>query len=154
MVRSARRRKTVEARAVNGRIRVAIPAAMSREEERRVVAQMVARLERRRHAGQVDLEQRSAVLSARHGLPRPASICWVDNQASRWGSCTPGERSVRLSTRLAGFPPWVVDYVIVHELAHLVVPGHGPAFWDLVARYPLAERARGYLLAKGGDEEE
>jgi hypothetical protein len=42
-------------------------------------------------------------------------------------------------------PGWVVDYVLVHELAHLLVPGHGPRFWELVSGYPKAERARGYL---------
>ena len=42
-------------------------------------------------------------------------------------------------------PDWVLDYVLVHELAHLVVPGHGPQFWSLVDRYPRTERARGYL---------
>ena len=66
---------------------------------------------------------------------------------SRWGSCTPATRTIRLSTRLAAFPDWVIDYVIVHELAHLVVHGHGPDFWDLVNRYPRTERARGYLIA-------
>ena len=42
-------------------------------------------------------------------------------------------------------PSWVLDYVLVHELAHLRVPGHGPKFWALVDRYPRTERARGYL---------
>ena len=54
-----------------------------------------------------------------------------------------------MSDRLAGFPGWVLDYVIVHELAHLRVAGHGPAFWQLVNRYPMTERARGFLIAKG-----
>ena len=61
---------------------------------------------------------------------------------------------MRLSSALARFPDWVVDYVIVHELAHLEQPNHTPEFWRLVERYPKAERARGYLLAKGGEEGE
>ena len=42
-------------------------------------------------------------------------------------------------------PGWVVDYVLLHELAHLVQPGHGPQFWALLEGYPRLERARGYL---------
>jgi predicted metal-dependent hydrolase len=41
----------------------------------------------------------------------------------------------------------VLDYLLVHELAHLEVADHGPRFWELVDRYPLTERARGYLMA-------
>ena len=55
------------------------------------------------------------------------------------------------SSRLAGEPAWVVDYVLVHELAHLSVRHHNAAFWKLVHRYPLAERALGYLMARGLD---
>jgi hypothetical protein len=72
-------------------------------------------------------------------------VRWVDNQGSRWGSCTPSDRTIRLSSRLQGMPPWVVDYVLLHELAHLAVPGHGPRFWALLEAYPRTERARGYL---------
>jgi hypothetical protein len=69
----------------------------------------------------------------------------VTNQRSRWGSCTPDDGTIRLSTQLRGMPGWVVDYVLMHELTHLLVPGHGQPFWDLVNRYPRTERARGYL---------
>ncbi len=70
---------------------------------------------------------------------------WVDNQNSRWGSCTPADRAIRLSRRLQGMPAWVIDYVLVHELAHLIEIGHTAAFWELVDRYPKAERAKGFL---------
>lgn len=150
VVRSARRRRTVEAREVDGVIRVLVPAAMSQAEERRHVEKLVARIERRRTATTIDLPARARELSKRLALPRPKAIRWVDNQDRRWGSCTPSEGSVRISSRLAGFPPWVLDYVIVHELAHLAEPGHTPRFWALVDRYERAERARGFLIAMGG----
>ena len=70
---------------------------------------------------------------------------WVDNQHRRWGSCTPADRSIRLSSRLRAMPDYVVDYVLVHELVHLLEPSHGERFWELVGRYPRAERARGFL---------
>jgi len=156
VVRSTRRRRTVEAREVDGVIRVSIPATMSALEERRHVERLVGRLQRRSNTSNVPLDQRSRVLARRLGLPQPVSIRWVDNQNSRWGSCSLADRSIRISSRLVRYPLWVLDYVIVHELAHLAVPGHGPAFWALVNRYERAERARGFLIAKGlgGDGED
>jgi predicted metal-dependent hydrolase len=109
---------------------------------------MVRRLERSSRTGGIDLSERAAELADRYELPRPSTIRWVDNQQLRWGSCTPVDGSVRISSKLVTEPGWVLDYVIVHELAHLVVPGHGRDFWDLVDRYPRAERARGWLMAR------
>ena len=149
VIRSARRRKTVQARQVGGVLHVSIPATMSQADEQRHVAEMVRRMRRRADSAVVDLPTRAAALAAAHQLERPASIRWVDNQEWRWGSCTPADGAIRISTRLATEPPWVLDYVIVHELAHLSVPGHGPAFWALVDRYPRTERARGFLMARG-----
>ena len=151
--RSARRRRTVTAYRELGRTVVLIPAAFSPAEERRWVAQMVAKLqtreERRRRSlgGDDELMLRARALSTAHldGLAEPASVRWVDNQHRRWGSCTPADRSIRLSSRLRSMPEYVVDYVLVHELVHLLEPGHDERFWALVARYPRAERARGFL---------
>ena len=75
----------------------------------------------------------------------PASVRWVTNQNGRWGSCTPADRSIRISHRIQEMPDWVIDYVLLHELAHLVVPHHNARFWALVGRYEKTERARGYL---------
>ena len=148
--RSTRRRRTVSAYRDGDRTVVLIPARMSRAEERRWVSVMLERLARqdaRLRPSDDELMERALDLSRRHldGRARPASVRWVTNQGSRWGSCTPADRTIRLSTRLQGMPSWVVDYVLVHELAHLIEAGHGPAFWALVDRYPRTERARGYL---------
>ena len=64
---------------------------------------------------------------------------------TRWASCTPAERTIRLSRALQEMPVWVQDYVLLHELAHLIESGHGPRFWRLLESYPRTERARGYL---------
>ena len=64
---------------------------------------------------------------------------------TRWASCTPADGTIRVSDRLRDVPSWVLDYVLVHELAHLLVPGHGPDFWAIVRGYPKTERAIGYL---------
>jgi predicted metal-dependent hydrolase len=148
--RSARRRRTVSAYRDGDRTVVLIPARMSRAEERRWVTLMLERLarqDRKLRPGDDELTARATALSKRflECLARPATVRWVTNQGSRWGSCTPADGTIRLSDRLQGMPSWVVDYVLVHELAHLVVPGHGRDFWALVERYPRTERARGYL---------
>ena len=149
VLRSARRRKTVSARQVGDVLRVSIPAWMNRAEEERWVATMLERFERSRATAALDVEARAAGLAARYRLPVPASVRWVENQHARWGSCTPADRSIRISSRLTDVPVWVLDYVLVHELAHLVEAGHGAAFRALVGRYRLAERATGYLMAMG-----
>ena len=124
-----------------------IPAWMSPGDERRFVGDVVARIERQRHSERVDLESRARRLADQYDLPTPSSIRWSKTQRLRWGSCTPGSGDIRISDRLVDAPPWVLDHVIVHELAHLVHADHSPAFHELVARNPLSERAIGYLMA-------
>ena len=134
------------------RVVVLIPAQFSGAEEREWVDRMVARLAARERRGHTDdaLSERARRLAERY-LPehpaaaQPSGVKWVRNQNGRWGSCTPADRSIRISERIQTFPDWVIDYVILHELCHLVVANHNAQFWALVARYPKAERARGYL---------
>lgn len=149
--RSKRRRRTVSAYRDGETVVVLIPASFSKADEAEWVATMVARIERSEAKARLsddDLLGRAVRLSDEHlgGLATPGSVRWVSNQNSRWGSCTPGDRTIRLSERLQSMPAWVVDYVIVHELAHLLEPGHDARFWGWVDRYPHAERAKGYLL--------
>jgi hypothetical protein len=148
--RSARRRRTVSAHRVGDTIVVSVPARMSRSDEARYVAELVDRIvrsERKLRRSDGELEARAAELSSRYlgGRATPTSVRWVDNMAARWGSCTPIDGTIRLSRRLDGMPSYVVDYVLLHELAHLLVPGHGPAFWSELAGFGRLERARGFL---------
>ncbi len=149
VIRSPRRTKTAQARLVGTRLEIRIPARSTKAEEAELVAHFRAKFARSRTTEGIDLPRRAEVLATRFGLPLPTEIRWVGNQAHRWGSCTPANGTIRLSDRLAGFPDWVLDYVIVHELAHLVVADHSDRFWELVEAYPLCERARGFLIAKG-----
>ncbi len=148
---SSRRSRTVAARFVDGVLEVRVPAWMGAAERERWAERMRARIERQvRRAGPTNaqLEQRAALLNRRYfeGRLRWNSLAYA-NQEHRWGSCSPDAAVIRISSRAARLPAWVLDYLLVHELVHLEVASHGPRFWSLVERYPLTERARGYLIA-------
>ncbi|WP_344669769.1 M48 family metallopeptidase [Catenulispora yoronensis] len=159
--RSNRRRRTVSAYRDGDKTVVLIPAQMTRAEEQQWVDKMLARLagqERKRRPDDGELARRARDLSLRyfHGRAQPASVRWVSNQQTRWGSCTPVDGTIRISDRVRGMPEYVLDYVLLHELAHLLVPSHGPQFWELLEVYPKTERARGFLegfasAASGGE---
>lgn len=153
--RSARRTRTVSAYRQRDSIVVLIPQRMSKIDERVFVAKMVAKVlarEAREAApSESDLATRAAELAELHlrpalGYPpEPHSVSWVTNQNQRWGSCTPSTKIIRLSHRMRPMPGWVIDYVLLHELMHLVEPNHSARFWAVVDQYPHAVRAKGYL---------
>ena len=148
--RSRRRRRTVSAYREDGKVVVLITARLTRAEEATWVKTMIERLEKseqRRRPSDTTLKRRASELSAKYldGVARPKTVRWVENQNTRWGSCTPGDQAIRLSSRLQGMPSWVIDYVLIHELAHLIEPGHTKKFWALVDQFPKAERAKGFL---------
>jgi predicted metal-dependent hydrolase len=154
--RSARRKKTISAEIVGDALVVSVPDRLSRAEEQEWVGRMTERMSSRKRRERLNdegaLARRAAELSDLYlGGVRPHRIEWVDPQRSRWGSCSPSEATIHVSLAIASFPSWVRDYVIVHELAHLIVADHSQGFWELVGRYPLTERARGFLIAKGMD---
>jgi|SRR5579875_68657 len=146
---SARRRKTASAFWEGERIVVVLPARMPMADREEMVEDLVRRvMNHRPHAQASDdeLAARAARLADRYldGV-RPASIRWVGNQSKRWGSCTMLTREIRVSDRLRAVPEWVLDAVLVHELAHLLEPRHTPRFEQLVARFPRSAEAEIFL---------
>ena len=146
---SARRRKTGVAFWEGGRVVVVVPERMSRAAKEVFAEQLVKHLLQRtgrRHASDSGLEARAAVLADQFldGV-RPSSIRWSSRQQRRWGSCSLHSREIRIASRLQTVPEWVLDGVIVHELAHLLEAGHTARFYELANRYPRQSEAHAYL---------
>lgn len=154
--RTARRKTGLAAFWENGQAVIAVPARLSLEDEQYWVPHMAAKLEqskvrapggRRGPASDEALLQRSLDLSKTYLGSRavPESVRWVNNQNDRWGSATPARKTIRISHHVQGMPDWVVDYVLLHELAHLIHPNHSAAFWAELASYPKLESAKAFL---------
>lgn len=147
---SNRRKKSAAAFFEHGSIVVVVLARLSASQRQdlvdRLVRRMLARGSSGAAAGDAVLEARARHLAATYldGV-RPSSVRWVTNQRSRWASCTPTTGQIRVSHRLKLVPEWVLDAVLVHELAHLLVPSHSPAFRALENRYPRRHDADIYL---------
>ena len=162
---STRRKKTAGAHWEGDRIVVVVPTHLRGTDRDDMVAHLTGRLTRHRphlHASDSFLEDRARELGRTYldGV-EPASIRWATNQTKRWGSCTLATREVRISSRLRVAPNWVLDAVIVHELAHLLEPNHSARFRELESRFPRKHDAdvflEGYHLglhmdAAGADE--
>jgi predicted metal-dependent hydrolase len=152
--RSKRAKRNVTAYRDNDKTVVTVPTRMAKRDVDAYVVELVNRLDDRdeRTSSQEALEQRARVLSRKYlgqdlfeTHKVPVKIRWVTNQNSRWGSCTPNEGTIRLSHRMQRMPSYVIDSVIVHELIHLLVTDHSPAFYELMNKFPQHEKAKAYL---------
>ncbi|NQV33659.1 MAG: M48 family metallopeptidase [Phycisphaeraceae bacterium] len=154
IIRSRKRRKTIQARKRHNRIEILAPAHMTDEQLKPHIDSLVQRIDRHEKARVLshdDLDKRAQHFNQRYfnGRLQWKSIRWVTTQNRSYGSCTSMRGTIRLSDQLASMPTFVQDYVIIHELAHLLEPNHGPKFWALVNQYDLTERARGFLMGAG-----
>ena len=152
--RSARRKRTVAAQREGDKIIILAPQRITDRELDSIARGLVTRLDKRQSLQRSDdeLERRAHELTKIYLgttlsilCPAGVSIRWVTNQNTRWGSCTPRDGSIRLSHRLQKMPQYVIDSVILHELVHLLVPGHGPDFYAWLNRFPQLEQADAYL---------
>jgi len=160
IIRSLKRKKTVSARLNNGVLAVYAPSGIPDKELQPIIARFEERLLKKKLKREMDrkqdLKEIAEKLNKKYfgGHLKITSIEYSTNQNSRFGCCNLKTGGILISHRLASMPDWVRDYVIVHELAHLIVPNHGKSFHDLTAKYQWKERAIGYLMAKGYQEEE
>jgi predicted metal-dependent hydrolase len=146
---STRRRKTAAARWEGDRVVVLAPYWLRGDELDEMVDHLVGRILKQRphlHASDQFLMDRAVELADRYldGV-RAASIRWSSRQQMRWGCCTTTTREIRIAERLRPVPSWVLDSVIVHELAHLLVYEHSDEFRQLEARYPRLHDANIFL---------
>ncbi|GFO97457.1 metal-dependent hydrolase [groundwater metagenome] len=160
VIRSPDRKKTIQAKMVGETLIIYLPLGMHREEERKLIERMKQKIENKRlktHINKDDyLKKRFDEFNYRYfqGTLRVNSIEFVINQERKRGSCTPANGTIRISHKLLDVPKWVLDYVIMHEMSHLLHPNHSRAFWTKVGEYKYTERARGFLMAKGMEEDE
>lgn len=157
--RSAKRKKTINARIEDGKIIIQIPTGLSKSEETSIIQKMQRRLETRKVALEDKnkdlLESRFNFLNKKFFSGRlTASLSFSERQEYRNGSCTPANKTIRISHNLIGMPVWVLDYVLMHEMTHLLYSNHSRDFWKKVNEYRYTERARGFLMAKGMEMEE
>ncbi len=155
--RSVKRRKTIGARLLNNIMYVYAPYNIPDEKLNRIIAsfrqKFISGLFKKKLNSEKPLKEIAGILNKKYFKNKldisSISMEYVTEQTHKFGCCNYQSKSIRISHRIAQMPDWVRDYVIVHELAHLVVPNHSKSFWDIVSEYKLSERAKGYLIAKG-----
>jgi predicted metal-dependent hydrolase len=151
---SARRRKTVGAHWEGDTIVVVVPQRLPKRDRQLYADELAAKLIASRDKARPTDEQltaRAELLSRVYldGRATPSSVLWSTRQSSRWGSCCATDRTIRISDRLKDVPSWVLDAVLVHELAHLLDAGHGPEFRRLIDRFPRTADAEIFLDGYG-----
>lgn len=156
--RSAARKKTIQARLKDGVMEILAPVNVSEKRLNEAIENFKRRFEKREKEKTLNREsnltQRAQRLNQEYfgGKLDFKYIKYSVNQSRGFGICYPRSRTIHINARLKEMPQWVEDYVIVHELAHLIYPNHSKDFWKLVRQYPKTERASGYLMAKGLEE--
>ena len=146
----------------DGTVLLRIPYRMPKSHLGKLLIDVAHRLDkmasdraRRAIRSDADLQARAQSINKTYfgGKISWVQIKWVGNMEKRLGSCTnggPTDGYIRISDRMQGWPDYVVDYVIAHELAHRVHSDHSRAFWNfLTTSYPLTEKARGFIEGHG-----
>ena len=157
IIRSRRRRRTISARIVKDTLLVSAPQFLPPERLEKIISGFKVKFERKKIKEELDrsqdLKEIAASLNERFfgNKLKINSIEYVTGQNRKYGCCNYRTADIRISHRIGLMPQWVRDYVLIHEMAHLIEPNHSKDFWDIVSRYELAERAKGFLMGAGFD---
>jgi predicted metal-dependent hydrolase len=148
IIKSKNRRRSASAKKKNGVLVISVPWFLPETEIHQLITHFLKRFEKRKIKSEVELKQRADELNRKYfqGKINDYSIVWSTRQKSAYGICNYRQRAIRISIRLKAVPSWVLDATIVHELAHLIEPNHSARFHTLINKYPLTERAKGYLI--------
>lgn len=155
VIRTRRRSRTASARMVKDTLYVRVPHRIADGDLQSIIKDLSAKVEKKLLKKQLNtdhaLSSRARELNMKYfsGKLKFESIEYVTDQNSKFGCCDYERRKIRIAHHVAFMPAWVRDYVLVHELAHLIHHDHGAEFWKACAGYKHMERAKGYLLAKG-----
>lgn len=155
IIRSRRRRRTVSARLVEDTLLVNAPLMFSGPHLDKIISGFKVKFEQKKLKDELARKQSLCDISSRlnekyfDNQLKINSIEYVTGQSRRFGCCNYNSGNIRISHKIGLIPAWVRDYVVIHEMAHLIEPNHSRAFWDIVSRYKLAERARGFLIGSG-----
>ncbi|PKM99112.1 MAG: metal-dependent hydrolase [Elusimicrobia bacterium HGW-Elusimicrobia-2] len=155
IIRSGKRERTIGARLEGDIMYVNAPADMPEKELEKVIKNFQRRFERKKLKKELNKDDDLINIFKRlnekyfEGKIKLSSIEYVTNQNCKFGSCSYKSGKIRIAHSIARMPEWVRSYAVMHEIAHIIEPNHSRSFWDIVNRYKLTERARGYLIAKG-----
>jgi len=153
IIRSRRRRRTVSARLVDDLLLINAPLILPQERLDEIVSGFKLKFARKKLKTELDKEKNlldlASALNEKYFANKLQikSIEYAANQNSRFGCCNYRTAKIRISHKIGLLPEWVRKYVLIHEMAHLIEPNHSRAFWNIVSRYKLTERARGYLMS-------
>ncbi len=150
--RSYRRTQTISAILRDDRMVLHIPYNLSEEQEALWIERMKSTLLSKQRKKEEDaakyLDELAREINLKYFQGRASllSINYSTRQKKIFGSCSPRKGTIRISRQVRLFPSWVQEYVVFHEMAHLIYPNHSRGFWTLVKQYPLWEKARGFLI--------
>jgi len=150
-----KRVKNINARLHGRALSVSAPYRVTARELEETILELARKLVRRSRADAVNADGGAEAIARKVAQrfpdpPEVAEVRFVTNQKAQWGSYSPQTGVIRLHAALRQMPPWVLEAVVAHELAHTVHLDHSPEFWKLVRSVcSKTDRARAFLEGVG-----